>query len=93
MTLSRGAVGVLANTAYHRQSVALSMPAARISCARLTPRASTARAAGALHSARLITSGLVLGLGLPGRFSALVHGDHLVSVAAYESIRSSRSVS
>lgn len=76
-----------------RQVYCPSMPAARTTRARLTRRASPTRAAGAFEFARLITPGLVLGLASAGRFSVLVHGDHLVSLVAYESIRSSRSVS
>lgn len=63
-----------------------SMPAARVSRARLTRRASTARAAGNLFSAA--TQGL--GLDLSGRFSLFVHGAHFYGLGAYESIRISR---
>lgn len=70
MALSGGVV-CAPLAAYHRQSATFSMPVARISHARLTRRASTARAAGASH-ADLSQGGL--GLASAGRFSVLVHG-------------------
>jgi hypothetical protein len=77
-TALSGGVDCDPRAAYHRQSVTLSMPAARISRARLTPRASTARAAGASHSGRRAACG-GFGLASAGRFSLrdLVHAGSL----------------
>lgn len=73
-TALSGGVGLfLAGQAYHRQSATFPMPAARISRARLTRRASPTRAAGTFELASPITPGLALGLGSPGRFSLFIH--------------------